>query len=345
MKALNNQLVEWTINKAKTVYKDEVCLMIEHNTYTLEQDKSVRYVNGFISQSEKPIGLARTFIIDGIGYDLQQTSWEAFEKKANVKDYYITTLADSEILYYKSEEDKQRFINMQKKLQTNLENSAYMYERGLEWLSNAMEIYKTMMFEDELYKVRKAAGFIADYLSVSVACVNQTYFKSGVMCEIDQLRLMKQIPEHFIELYESIVKAESGDEIKSLCHDIINSTRKFFKSQNRVQQRNSSQPDYTTLAEWYQECIYYFKRVYHYCNEHNPTVAFTLTCGFQTDIDDISTDFGISGLDILSHFDVENLTDFAKQVKIAEQKIVSAIEDSGVRIDSYVTIEDFIKNN
>lgn len=344
MESKNNKLIEWTIKQAETTYKDKISIMTEHTTYMLEQDSSLRYVNTFISESKSIIGLARTFIINGIGYDLWQNPWESFEKKADLKDYYITSLADSTIVYYKSEEDKQRFLSLQKKLQANLENPSYMYERGLEWLSNAMELYQTMMFEDALYKVRKASGYIADYLAVSVACINQTYYKS-VMTQISQLRTMKKIPKDFIELSESIAKAKTVDELKHLCHELIQNTRTLFKSLKKGEIKSNNNPDYAWLASWYQECCYYLRRIYYYCDENNPTVAFKLTCGIQADLDDISVDFGISGLDILSHFNAEKLADFAKQVKIAEHKIVSAIEENGVKIDSYATVEEFVQNN
>lgn len=40
-----------------------------------------------------------------------------------------------------------------------------------------MNMYKTIMFEERLYRVRGLAGYIHYYLTVSVACLNQTYRK------------------------------------------------------------------------------------------------------------------------------------------------------------------------
>ena len=344
-KETDNRLLEWTINKAKTEYKDDVCLMLEHNTYSLPEDLNVRYMNGFYSNSDKLIGLARTFIINGIGYDYWQNKWDVLEKKADVKDYFITTLLDSEIIYYKNEEDKQRFLYLQAKLRANLANPKYMYERGLEWLDKAMDIYKTLMFENSLSNVRKGAGFIADHLSVAVACVNGQYFKSGIVSQIEILAKMEYIPKNFIELYKKIVRTKDVEELKILSHDMIATTRDFFKVKNKWVQNESATPDFKELAAGIRSVAYYFRRLYYYCNNNMPESAFHQSFGLQPDLDYLMSDFKISNLDLLSSFDADNLAGYAAHVKTIEQKIISAIEENGVTIESYPSVEDFLQKN
>ncbi len=46
---------------------------------------------------------------------------------------------------------------------------------ALSKLDISMDLYRTMMFESEIYKVRMAAGIIADYLSIAVAYINGSF--------------------------------------------------------------------------------------------------------------------------------------------------------------------------
>jgi len=344
-KQTDNRLMEWTINKAQTEFKDDVRLMLEHNTYTLPEDVNVRYMNGFIVNSDKFIGLARTFIINGIGYDYWQRKWENYEDLAEARGYYTTSLIDSEIVYYKDEEDKQHFLYLQAKLRANLADPKYMYERGLEWLDKVMDLYKTLMFEEILCNVRKGAGFIIDYLSVAVACVNQRYFKRGIVAQTDILSEMETVPENFIELYKQIAGSKNVDELKNLCHEIIALTRSFFKAQNKWASTKPHQPDYKYLASWYQECSYYFRRLYYYCDNNMPEMAFHQSFNLQSDLDYLMTDYNISDLDLLSFFDTGNLEAHKAHSKIVEQKIVSEIEENGVKIEEYSTVEEFVEKN
>ncbi|KAI4453214.1 presequence protease [Holotrichia oblita] len=176
------------------------------------------------------------------GYDFNQVSWESFERDAEVKGFFVTVLADANILYSKNEADKQRFLYLRAKFNANLANPQYMFERGLEWLNNAMKIYKTLLFEDTLYKVRKAAGAIMKYLAVAIACYNQIYNKS--FNRLEDLKTMKQVPNGLIEQCGQIV-LESG--------------------------------------------------------------------GIQTDLKEIAKDFNLPDLDILTHFNANDLSTFAKK--------------------------------
>ncbi|MDT8719170.1 hypothetical protein IAI10_21190 [Clostridium sp. 19966] len=343
MKEIDNRLVEWAVKETETHYKDEVSILLEHNTYCLEEDRNVRYVNTIISDSKKRIGLSRTFIINGIGYDFNQVSWESFERDADVKGYYVTVLAEANILYSKNEAEKQRFLYLRAKFFANLENSQYMFERGLEWINNAMEVYKTLLFEDELSKVRKGAAFIIDCLAMAVACYNQTYFKS--FTKLKELSTMKHLPSNFIQQYKQVVNGKTATELQSLSYNIIKATRDFFKINDKRHGENKITPNYQSLADWYQECSYYFKRIYHFCANNESELAFSASCAIQTDLDDIAKDFKIPNLDIISNFDSNNLSDFAKEVKLAEESIVAAIKSSNVEIDSYSSVDEFINQN
>ena len=343
MKEIDNRLIDWAIKETEAKYKDEVSILLEHNTYCLEEDKNVRYLNKIISDKKEYIGLTRTFIINGNGYDFNQVSWESFERDADAKGYYLTVLAEANILYSKNEAEKQRFLYLRAKLFANLENPKYMFERGLEWLNNAMDVYKTFLFEEETSKARKGAGFIIDYLSMAVVCYNQTYFKS--FTRLQELEAMKQLPDNFIEHYKQIVRAKTVSEFQALCHKIIKATREFFKINDKRVRENKLAPDYQYLACWYQECIYYFKRIVHFCDNNEAELAFDGSCHIQTDLDEIAKDFNISDLNIVSSFDAKDLPGFAKKVKQAEKSIVDALKSSNTKIDAYSSVDEFILQN
>lgn len=343
MTPLDNRLIEWAIKETETNYKEQVSLLLEHNTYCLPEDQNVRYVNTIISDSTEQLGMSRTFIINGIGYDMNQVSWESFERDAEVKGYYVTVLALANILYSKNEADKQRFLYLRAKFFANLQNPQYMFERGLEWLNNAIEIYKTLLFEDELSKIKKGAGFIIDYLAMAVACYNQTYFKS--FTRLPELNKMDYLPENFIEQYQNIIGAKTKITMQSLCHNIIKTTKDFFTENDRRTYEKKRTSNYQYLSDWYQECSYYFKRIYHFCANHDAALAFSACCGIQTDLDDIAKDFNLSNLDIISYFSADDLVHFANKVKQTEESIVAAIESNHVKIDSYSSVDEFIQQN
>lgn len=345
MKTINEKLVDWAIAKIEKEYKDDVCLLIGHDTLKLEKDTAGLSLGYFIPATENAYGLAKTFIINGIGYDLFPMSWERIEGLANLDEYNTSCLEDVQILYCRNAEDEKRFTALQAKLQENLQNPEFVFRKALEKMNIAMEIYQTMVFEESIGKVRKAAGYIADFLSIAVAFINQTYFKNGQTNQIADVLAMKSIPENFIELYKGIVGADSTEELKKLCYTMIYNTRKFLNERKIWSQNKACSKDYSGLADWYQELCYTWRRIYHWCEQNDTVKSFIWGCGLQYELDIVKEEFGLDEMDLLGEFNAHDMSDFRKRAEDLEKYIVDIIEEHGVVLDAYSSVEDFLEKN
>ena len=344
MSNINRRLADWAVKKIESEYSNDVCLLLEHKTLKLEKDMDTTVFGFYIPATNRANGLAKTFIIDGIGYDLFPFSWESIESMADVKHYNTTCLADAEILWSKSDEDRQRFLSLQARLHANLKNPQYMNERAKKWLNTVMEVYQDTLFEERLYKVRENAGYICDLLSIAVAFANLRFFKHGQTNQIQELSGMKKVPKDFIKLYREIVVEPCPDTQKRLCYEIINNTKEFF-SQSKNSIRANRYSDFSELANWYHELTYTWRRVYHWCGENDPINAYIWCCMLQSEVDEWGAKFGITNTDILSSYSPTDLEGFRKRAEKVELDFRSAIEKSGVKLDEYKTIEDFLSAN
>ncbi len=345
MKPTQKELTNWAITQIQYKYKDDVALLIAISGHSLEDDCHGECFDYFVPANENGNMLAKTFIIDGVGHDLYPRSWERIRNMAEFNDDFTYGLGDAKILYYRSEEDKNRFVAMQQMLKANLQDKDFMLKKAFEKLDASMEIYRTMMFEDLLYKVRMAAGFIAHYLSIAVACINGTYFKQRLDLETVELAQMKETPENFITYYEAIVKAKSVEELKNLSHEIISTTRKFIAAHKPPKPEKSITPNYEYLADWYEEGSLTWRRIYHHCDNGNYWRVFPDAINLQNELNVIKEEFGLSEMDLLGSFDTENLSAFKKRAKELEQYIISEIENHGVTINKYDTLEQFLSKN
>lgn len=88
-----------------------------------------------------------------------------------------------------------------------------------------------------------------------------------------------------------------------------------------------------------------FRRIYFYCEQKEKEIAFMLGCGIQPDLNDIAKEYKISYTDILSHFDANNLEKFSNYVNSMEKNIISLIEENGVKIQQYASVDEFVKMN
>lgn len=343
MKYLSKELNDWAIEKIKKEYKEDVCLLIGHEHWRIDPDAGDVAFNFFIPCTERGYDLAETFIIDGIGYDLFPMSWERVEGLADVKECLTTCLANGVILYAKSEEDKQRFLELQKRLANNLNNPKYAYSKALDKINSAMDIYKNIVFSDSLCEVRKASGFLAGFLAEAIATYNGTYFSRGPIDQIEYLKDMDEIPDNFVQLYSSIIKAITIEESKSLCYEIIKVTRDFLATKSESSAHVEYSSNYKELADWYQELIYTFRRIDYYTGKNDVFNSFVWAISMQRECDYLEDTFGMNKMNLVSTFNADDLSILAKRAKQIEEYIVSVIHQNGVKISEYKDLKTFLK--
>jgi hypothetical protein len=345
MKPTQKELTQWAIEQIQKKYKDDIALLIAISGHALEDDCHGECFDYFVPANENGNRLGQTFIIDGVGHDLYPRSWQRIENMANFDDDFTYGLADAIILYYRSGEDLKRFRAMQDKLRANLADKGFMLKKALQKLDAAMDIYRTMMFEDRLYQVRMAAGFIARYLSIAVAGINGTYFRKRLDLETVELARMKEVPENFIQFFEAIVKARSVDELRRYSHEIISTTRKFIAARKQPNAPNTRMPDYEDLADWYEEGSLTWRRIYHHCDTHNYERVFPDAITLQYELNIIEEEFGLKEMDLLGCFDTEDLSAFRQRAGELERYVVSEIESQGFKLNKYDTLEQFLAEN
>ena len=355
MKNTTKQLMDWAINKIKTEYPDDVALLIALPGSSVNGDGHGEPFDYFVPATERGNDLAQTFIIGGIGNDLYPRSWERCERTANLEDWATFCLGNGKIIYSRSQEDVERFEQLQQKLTVNLNDSTFVYKNALMRLESSMDMYRTMMFEDRLYKVRGLAGFIHNYIAMGVAFLNKTYIGDSGWHQspLSMYSKWSELPARFLEYYELILAAETISELRSIAHLLIASARQFI-ADRKPQNIESKTPNYQGLADWYQELRTTWNRIYHYCAINDCNTVFIDACGLQNELSIISEEFdffnsfkveeqfGFSEMDLLGVFDAKNLEPLAKRAAELEKTIVAAIESYNIKIRRYDTFEAFL---
>jgi hypothetical protein len=344
MKTVNEKLWQWVIEKTEAEFRDDVCLLLNHSTLRrLDEDESKVGMGSFVPGTARAGLLARTFIIDGIGYDLYPQTWERLETMADVNHYNLTCLDDTTVIWARSNVDRQRFESLQAKLRANLKNPQLMFERARNWVNTAEDIFSDMIFEEKSYLIRQNAGYICDLLAVAVAYTNGTFLHSGQNRQLGEIRKLKNVPGDFIEVYEKAILEHDTDEQKKYCRRLICVTRDYLKSIAPDKQQRKRRA--AEIAGWYHELSYTWRRVYHCCGIGDAATAFLWACMLQKELVDVAEEYNAPELDILSNFDAQNLNAFAARAAEAEQAIIKIITADGGTLDIYATVDEFLEKN
>ncbi|MCI9436670.1 MAG: hypothetical protein HFH85_05790 [Lachnospiraceae bacterium] len=338
-------VTQWALKTIRENYADDISLAVSHTTLSI--DGGGRKISYYVPRTKKGEELARTFILGGVGYDIWCVSWERLEQFAELKEYNITCLADAELLYARTEEDRKRFLALRRTLAENLHHPVLMRSLALEAYAQAKSLYSELLFARE-GDVKMGAGYVLDYLAKAVAFTNHTYFKHAQTAQPEELARMPLVPDGFTDLYLDIIRDRDEERQKEKCYRIICMVQDFLL-QNAPQGTDSTKDSvpcpehhFQDLADWYGELSYTWLRLRHYTSEKDAAKSYMWGIYLQSELNQVCGDFGLRKMDLMSAFDAENLQALAERADCLEQEMRRLITEGGGRIHEYAETEDFL---
>lgn len=350
----NHLLTKWAVNKIETEYKNDIALLIAVKGHSIDHDGHGEIFDYFIPETERGYELAQTFIIDGIGHDLYPRSWERMEKSVELEEMTII-LANAEILYARSKEDSDRFHTLQQKLEANLNDPVFVYRKALGRLDSAMELYRTLLFEEKTCRARSEAGRIHLYLSQAVAYMNHTFADSPIYSEAQaysgkpENRIyhcpdLNLVPDSFFVLARLLPSTGDPDKIKEIVHALIRTTKKFVLERKPAINEKSRAVNYQGLADWYQELRLTWRRIHYFCENQMVEEAYTDACNLQDELIVIAQEFQMEELNLLDSFDPDSLQRLDLRSRKLEEIIRGIITANGIAINEYASVDTFLNN-
>ncbi len=347
----NDRILDWVIKKVQREYSKDICLLVVYGSYLYGAEDSFSDVDFyFIPKNDRANELCRTFIIEGIGYDLFPMRWERVERLATLNESLTPLLGNAKIVYSNTDEDRKRFEKLQGILHKNLNDPSFMHQKAVDKLFQANDAWSRLVAQSDLCNCRLFAGDIILQLADAVAYENLTYFKKGLKMQFADLKTMNKLPGGFIEGYEAVIKANTIVQIQdkcgkliALCKDFLNSDIKtaVYSSKTGKLVQDPLYIDFKQLTELYGEIISTFNKVYSCCESDNHILAFISAVCLQRTLND-----EVHGIrfDILSDYDMVDLSRLSASAKSAESKLVKYIT-SGAAIKRYTSVDEFLIEN
>ena len=307
---------------------------------TLKIDDNYKGIGYFVPVTEKGYQFGQTFILEGTGFDIWGIDWNRLERFADLEEYNITVLADAEILYSRCPEDTARFESLKERLSDNLTDNAKTRECAMNAYAQAKDIFLNMLFSKGS-DIRLCAGYILDYLARSIAFVNHSYFKKSQTDQINELSAMKKLPAAFLDKYLNVITEHSDGDRKRLCYELIVSVGDLITQEYGEEDNPPEEHYFQDLADWYAELSYTWLRIRHYTELNDIIKAHMWGILLQNELDQVCRDFGLKKMELMSVFDPEDLTAFAKRANELESEMREIIVNGGGVIHEYMSIEEF----
>ncbi|MGX7200552.1 nucleotidyltransferase domain-containing protein [Enterococcus nangangensis] len=354
----NNEITDYVLKRITEDFHEDIALLLLYGSALNGTANSYSDVDlYFIPRTKRGYQLGETFILADIGYDFFGMTWERLTRIADFEDNLSPLVGDVQILFAHSSAEKRKFLHLQQQMTAHLTDRTYMHHRALARLTSAKEIFFQLLQAHELSAIRKFAGQLLMSIAEVCAYENQTYFRKGLKEQFIDLKKMPKLPQNFLVTYQSIIKENNPAKIKADCQEIFFNTRQFLGlKEEQLQQvtatsaavrqdrvaASASSSDYLAAADWFQELISTFNKIYFCATNKNYPLAFISACALQTSLEE-DLQIKLKTKDLLSTYQFDDLSVLAKRTKEIEEDCRYQIAANQILLRDFSTMDELIQ--
>lgn len=215
------------VDHIKAHYPQEVAIVAYYGSYaqgTATERSDLDFY--FIPASSKGYQASIQFVLQDISFDFWPISWERAERMAAYQESKTSVIAESVLLYSRSDEDLARFRSLQQTINDLPKNQELFLDRAEEQLQHAyVHLYKLTKANpgENISYYHLAASDVLIHVLSCLALLNRSFFKSGWGKNINQILNFTLKPPLLKEQIDSIIQADTPGSIRAACEHLTES--------------------------------------------------------------------------------------------------------------------------
>lgn len=323
-------------------YGEDVCLLAAYGSFVNGTENALSDVDlYFVPATHRAMELCRTFLIEGVGYDLFPMTWERLQRIADFDDPLAPLVGQARLLYVRSPEDAARFEALRYVQQAHLQDADFMARAARARLDQAITAFGQLCLESRPGPARARAGEVLMLLADACAYANGRYFTRGLKTQPEDLAALPSLPDGFLPAYHGAVAARGLPDLRSYCRRALRATSAFLDQRGPTADGGVRGE---LLADLLRESISTFNKLHVCAQTGNAPLAFLSACCLQGALDEMAQEAGAPTCDLLSGFDAEDLPALDTRAQRILARLTRVVECSGAGLHPYATIEDFLSD-
>lgn len=340
----NERIIEAVIEKSVRVCPGSVALIGIYGSFATDDIHEKSDLDLFIVIND-PDGykISSCFILGDVAHDVYCTTWEQLEEMARYSNPYISRLMDLKIVYCPDDKYRQRFMELRdaacKRLSSSLSESDLQNIKV--HFGEAQRSYADVMMSEETERARYASARLIYYSEMIVFLINKSYVRLGVKRRPEEIERMQRLPSGFLVSYHLLVEADSLRSIKRHATSLIRCIKDEIEEiKSKVQSKKKL--DRQALEGSYEEIHSDWKNKMGLAAKIGGKYLSLMTAAScQFFYDQMSEEYEGVSVDLMKHFDINDLSASAKAFDEAMEKYKLLYEKNGVDVKRYATIEEF----
>jgi hypothetical protein len=281
-------VAEVLVNHIRTNSPEDIAIIAYYGSYaqgTATKRSDLDFF--FIPATPDGYSASLQFVMNDISFDFWPISWERAERMASFEDPFTTIIADCQLMYIRSNEDRTRFMKLRDYISTMRQPShgRVLLDKAESQLQDAyVHLYKMRCTDDvantAFYRT-EAHGVLTKVLQ-SLALLNQAYFTKGWGKNIEQILQFPLKPSLLEHLLYVIMNAQLPAEIRSACEKLTAETLKLVLTKKETYSGTPSYPD--RMKGFYEEAKGTLDKIITACEKKDYNTAFFAAIGIQDEI-------------------------------------------------------------
>ncbi|MCM3628670.1 nucleotidyltransferase domain-containing protein [Paenibacillus glycanilyticus] len=282
------EVAEALVNRITDKFPNEVAIIGYYGSYA-QGTATKRSDLDFFFIPASPAGYRHSlqFIVSDICFDFWPISWERAERMAAFEELNVSIIADCKLLYVRSEEDRNRFMQLRQQI------DAQSSKEGIEFIMKAEEqlrnakhhllaVNKSEMNGNDLSLFRLEAREFLVHILNGVSLLNRTYYTKGWGKNNEQIIAFAHKPEQLETLMRTIMRANSCKDIYVACNQLFENTNRLLNEQKEKYTNGFNYID--RMKGFYEEIKGIFDKILTACERDDYPSAYFWAIGVQIEV-------------------------------------------------------------
>lgn len=345
----NQKIIAAVIEKANRVCPDSLALIGIYGSFATEDFHEKSDLDLLILiNDEKGWQLGCAFIQDDleVGHDIYCTTWEELQKDSLYHNPNISKLMDSKIVYCTDEKYLKKLESLRKKVNDNLASpfSRKDYIKAENMMKEAEHCYLLAMITEDMTDLWVQSGYAVYYIENAIAMLNKKYFRYGTKRIYEELELMESKPQKLCEMIESVLSANSAEQVKKHLTVLIQETLRVFKKVETTifVQKKPAMAD--SISGTYEEMFSNWRnKMFVAADKDNRHLAFMSMISLNAMISDVGDEVEIADYDVFGGYNPQNLEKTAQACDDLLKEYLKEYEKINLQVKRYQDIDAFIR--
>jgi hypothetical protein len=343
----NEKLINMVVERAKRDFPEDIAIIGLSGSFStgdFHEKSDLDLI--IINNTDRGWEISFQFILDDVGYDIYCTPWDTrIEAEANLESPMVSCLTNMKVLYCAKPEYLERLKMYQKKALDELAKPIGIASlaRAQKYINNAKQYYSEALLSDEIGAVRYASGKLAFEIINAINCLNNTCFQHGLKRYLDELRLLKYLPNSFEKTYMDLINAKSVDEIRSAAFILLKDITGLYDKVDAEMIEHPA-PTYDNLKGTYEELWCNLRnKVINSTQAKDKSYAFLTAISAQNYLDEMTADRGTKKFNVMKYFASDALDTFRDSFMQIMDEYLEEYKKVGREVDRYISFEELYK--